>query len=536
MDRGDVSSRIAALRGDAVALARDLAEHGRGLDPREAFEVAGELQGLVNAAEGAQAVAAAYGARFESRMVSDRVIERTHPVGFVDGMAPSMLAMEAGVTEGVAGRKVRLGAKLSARFPQVLELVLEGEVAAVTAHKVLDACAGLDRDACRRVDASLAPRLAAMDPARVSSETRRIAARVAADQVAEHAAKTRKVRTVEVCPSEDGLTEWFALLPTATSKAAWSAVESLAAEYRDVDDTLTVPESRADAFGDLLLRNVTVNAQVTLGVPVVTAAPDPAVVPTVRTFSPRDPDETIIDATTGEEVRIGDLPADTQEDLGWHDFADYECADGPGVPTAVEMAPIRVGADTGATALVSGVQLPGLGWVDATTVAGILSTLPLQVARAVLNADTGTLASITTDAYRPPARMRQLVTTRDGTCRMYGCTRPAERCDLDHVRPWPTGPTTPSNLAGLCRRHHRLKQQGHWRPTLHPDGTMSWTDPSGRTRTTEPAHRTVPDSSSPTPRTAAPAATAPAAPPPAAPPPAAPSPGDHSWDEVPIPF
>ncbi|NHA69414.1 HNH endonuclease signature motif containing protein [Phycicoccus flavus] len=521
MDRGDVSNRIAALRGDAVLLAKDLAENGRSLDPREAFEVAGELQGVINAAEGAQAVAAAFGARFECRMVSDRVIERTHPVGFVDGMAPSMLAMEAGVTEGVAGRKVRLGAKLSARFPQVLELVLDGEVAAVTAHKVLDATAGLDVEACLRMDASLAPRLAAMDPARVSSETRRIAARVAADQVAEHAAKTLKVRTVEVCPSEDGLTEWFALLPTATSRAAWSAVESLAAEYRGVDDTLSVPESRADAFGDLLLRNVTVNAQVTLGVPVVTAAPDPAPVPTVRTFSPRDPDETIIDATTGEEVRIGDLPADTQEDLGWYEFADYDTESGSGVPTAVEMAPTRLGTDTGATAFVSGVQLPGLGWVDATTVAGILSSLPLQVARAVLDAHTGTLASITTDAYRPPARMRQLVTTRDGTCRMYGCRRPAERCDLDHVRPWPAGPTTPANLAGLCRRHHRLKQQGHWRPTLHPDGTLTWTDPSGRTRTTEPAHRTVPES----PPTSA-----------SSKPPRELSPRDDAWDDVPIPF
>ncbi|NHA69773.1 13E12 repeat family protein, partial [Phycicoccus flavus] len=425
MDRGDVSSRIAALRGDAVLLARDLAEHGRSLDPTEAFEVAGELQAVVNAVEGAQAVTAAYGARVEYRLTSDALLERVHAAGFVDGMAPSMLSMEAGVTEGVAGRKLRLGARLSEAFPAVRDLVLEGEVAAVTAHKVLDACAGLDLDACGRVDARLAPRLAGMDPARVSSETRRIAARVAADQVAEHAAKTKKVRTVEVCPSEDGLTEWFALLPTATSKAAWSAVESLAAEYRDVDDTLTVPESRADAFGDLLLRNVSVSAQVTLGVPVVTGVPDSAPVPTVRTFSPRDPDETIIDATTGEEVRIGDLPADTQEDLGWHDFADYDTADGPGVPTALEMAPTRLGSDTRATALVSGVQLPGLGWVDATTVAGILTSLPLQVARAVLDADTGTLASITSDAYRPPARMRQLVTTRDGTCRMYGCSRPA---------------------------------------------------------------------------------------------------------------
>ena len=57
-------------------------------------------------------------------------VERTHPVGFVDGMAPSMLAMEACLTEGLAGRKVRLGAELSARFPRVRDLLVAGAVPA----------------------------------------------------------------------------------------------------------------------------------------------------------------------------------------------------------------------------------------------------------------------------------------------------------------------------------------------------------------------------------------------------------------------
>ncbi len=62
--------------------------------------------------------------------------------------------------------------------------------------------------------------------------------------------------------------------------------------------------------------------------------------------------------------------------------------------------------------------------------------------------------------------MRELVRTRDGTCRMWGCTRAATHTDLDHVRPWPEGATTAGNLVALCRRHHRMKQRGRWRPTL----------------------------------------------------------------------
>ena len=87
------------------------------------------------------------------------------------------------------------------------------------------------------------------------------------------------------------------------------------------------------------------------------------------------------------------------------------------------------------------------------------------------------MESVTT-AYRPSKAVTDFVTTRDGTCRMWGCNRPATTCDLDHARPWPTGPTTPTNLAGLCRRHHRLKQRRRWSYHLAPDGTATWTSPN----------------------------------------------------------
>ena len=55
------------------------------------------------------------------------------------------------------------------------------------------------------------------------------------------------------------------------------------------------------------------------------------------------------------------------------------------------------------------------------------------------------------DAYRPTKTIIEFVQTRDGTCRMWGCSRPVEKCDLDHVRPWPDGSTRPDELAGLRR-------------------------------------------------------------------------------------
>ena len=86
----------------------------------------------------------------------------------------------------------------------------------------------------------------------------------------------------------------------------------------------------------------------------------------------------------------------------------------------------------------------------------------------------------------PATELAALVRARDGRCRFPGCSIAARSCDLDHVRPWPTGRTAARNLLTLCRRHHRIKQRPGWRLRLNPDGTATWTDPTGRERTTTP--------------------------------------------------
>jgi len=69
----------------------------------------------------------------------------------------------------------------------------------------------------------------------------------------------------------------------------------------------------------------------------------------------------------------------------------------------------------------------------------------------------------------PPDVLRRALQFRDMICRAPGCTKPADRCDIDHRRSWPEGPTSGDNLWALCRKHHNLK--GHrvlqW---ILPDG------------------------------------------------------------------
>jgi hypothetical protein len=63
-----------------------------------------------------------------------------------------------------------------------------------------------------------------------------------------------------------------------------------------------------------------------------------------------------------------------------------------------------------------------------------------------------------------------------GVCQAPGCMVPAERCDTDHRKPWPEGPTQGDNLGPLCRRHHSMKGHRvlHWstRPPPSPDAIV----------------------------------------------------------------
>ncbi|WP_197496633.1 HNH endonuclease signature motif containing protein [Mycobacterium sp. 1274761.0] len=95
--------------------------------------------------------------------------------------------------------------------------------------------------------------------------------------------------------------------------------------------------------------------------------------------------------------------------------------------------------------------------------------------------------------YRPSARLAEFIRARDMTCRFPGCRVPAERCDIDHVVPYPIGPTHASNLVCLCRKHHLLKTfwVGDWALTLASDGAATWTSPTGKRYTTHPGCRSL---------------------------------------------
>jgi len=90
----------------------------------------------------------------------------------------------------------------------------------------------------------------------------------------------------------------------------------------------------------------------------------------------------------------------------------------------------------------------------------------------------------------PPA-LRRALQHRDRSCRFPGCT--VRIGQGHHVRHWAQGgPTTLSNLALLCRRHHRAVHEEGYQLERMPDGTLQFRRPNGWLVAEVPAPAAVP--------------------------------------------
>jgi len=90
----------------------------------------------------------------------------------------------------------------------------------------------------------------------------------------------------------------------------------------------------------------------------------------------------------------------------------------------------------------------------------------------------------------PPA-LRRALHHRDHGCRFPGCG--ARFGQGHHLQHWAQGgPTTLSNLALLCRRHHRAVHEGGYQAARGPDGALQFRRPDGRPLSEVPPSAAVP--------------------------------------------
>ena len=91
----------------------------------------------------------------------------------------------------------------------------------------------------------------------------------------------------------------------------------------------------------------------------------------------------------------------------------------------------------------------------------------------------------------PPA-LRRALHHRDRGCRFPGCD--VSFGQGHHIRHWAQGgPTTLSNLAMLCRRHHRAVHEEGYQVEREPDGELRFRRPDGRPLPAVPPSPAIPD-------------------------------------------
>ncbi|SDY86624.1 HNH endonuclease signature motif containing protein [Herbiconiux ginsengi] len=137
-------------------------------------------------------------------------------------------------------------------------------------------------------------------------------------------------------------------------------------------------------------------------------------------------------------------------------------------------------------------ELQGYGPIDLETARRLAAGAP-SFLRILTDPVKGERLSVGRERYKVPADLRTAVVLDDETCRFPGCTRRADRCDLDHTTDWAKGgETSLANLAALCRRHHTLKHQTDWRVRSGEGRALHWTSPAGAEHTTRPPDHTRP--------------------------------------------
>lgn len=376
------------------------------------------------------------------------------PAGEVEAFCGDEAALLLGCSATVADRRCRLAARLVSDLEGLVPVLVKGEVS----ERVVQLVATETQDASPEGVAAVVehvlaakrgseePRLVALEPRELARSCRRVLARADAAALARRAERNRRDLTdVHVDPGPVGTSVVSAVLPSEVGLVVQAAVEELARQR------------------------------------IAEAKDDP----------------------TRERLRVGAARAQALTDLVLR---------GVSVHARVAVTvPVETFAPTGGGETPPGVEAPGVGWLPPEVVARVRAGESHEITRVLLDAETGQAlpepsVSVSQVGYVPRSGLRAHVVVRDGTCRMFGCTRPAERCDLDHATPWPQGPTSPENLAALCRRHHRLKQDPRWGYRLDPDGIAMWTSPSGTSRVTWPQTHlpTEPDPTEPAPVTSSP--------------------------------
>src|SRR5437762_9613228 len=162
----------------------------------------------------------------------------------------------------------------------------------------------------------------------------------------------------------------------------------------------------------------------------------------------------------------------------------------PGAPGERYQVVVHVDAEVLADA-----DQPGQSVLEdgARVPAGTSQRLACDASRVVMRHDRdGRVVEVDARTRTIPPALRRALHHRDRGCRFPGCS--VRFGQGHHIRHWAQGgPTTLSNLALLCRRHHRAVHEEGYGLDRQPDGELRFRRPDGRAFPEVPLPHEVPD-------------------------------------------
>jgi len=349
-------------------------------------------------------------------------------------------------------------------LPTTFGLARAGRLEASRARTVADQAGCVDRGYLGDFEEQLhAKDITTMAHAAVRARAAVTALRVDPASARHRGDDARRDREVRVRPGEPGMSEWSASQPAEVSVRAWAAIEALAVQYATANPALNVGQARADAMMDLILAQASIETTIDLVIPLPDLHDhDSDHHPHDRDHHPHDHDQ----RPNGDRDRAeaGGALIDTVLRVSFGDLMH-------------RLMPGRCR---------SGAVHRRVGIILNEHLTTLLANPDTLIRIHAADPATGTLTRHDPTTYRPGAALARAVRARDGTCRMPGCATPAERCQLDHVTPFPHGPTQIGNLASLCTAHHGFKHHAGWNLSMTPNGICTWTSPLHRSYTTHP--------------------------------------------------
>ncbi len=462
----------------------------------------GALQAVIDTACAAQDAAIAQLAAIEPIWLEDGTqVESHRGLGHAALDAPAIVSGVLSTTAVHAERRVRAAVRLAGDGPAgsptqsglggLHTAMAAGRLDAYRASVVAEELEHAPAQVAASVIAALDGHFGAEDGTALRRRCRRVLTRISPDLLRQRAKRAREQCGLRRWVDEPGVDRWEGTFPSQDAAKAWAAVDALAHQYVADGVCTSIEGARGKALTDLVAGHATITTVLTVTVP-ATAVPGTVLAPEPDGSEVSDADLVEVTGLSGAQpvlvsrqwlTATADADTTTVHAAPCHPVTGALIDPDPD-PVQVAPSPLVTGAliDPDQAQVAPSPPVTGASAGTDTNDDDPVASGPAAPTRA--GAAT----------YRPPTAMARRIRARDRRCRFPGCAIAAVFCDLDHVRPFPAGPTHEENLICLCRRHHRIKQRPGWRLTLTPDATATWTDPTGRVRTTAPVdalHTTI---------------------------------------------